>query len=148
MQKTDKQNLFDLMGKIFHNTRQHLDAEFKRVGLSRPAWLVLAMLRLNPDHLTQAHAKNYVGVENSYFTKILNQLEANGYIIREIDPENRRQRLIKANPKAGKKLQRAFQLIHDITEAVQVDLTDKQISTLYKALSQIQSRAKAYTSRS
>ena len=144
MQKPNKQQLFELMGQIFHNTRQYLDAEFKKVGLSRPAWLVLAMLRLNPDHLTQSHAKNYVGVENSYFTKILNQLEETGYIIREINPENRRERLIKANPKAGKKLQKAFQLIHDVTEGVQVDLNDKQVSTLYKSLLQIQFRSQNY----
>ena len=128
------------MGSIFNDTRKWLDEQFKALGLSRTEWLVLAMLRLNPDALTQAEALKYIGVEKSYFSKQLNSLEKKGYITREVDKNNRRHRLIKANPKAKQKVKVAFKLLADFTQNSQSDLSDKDIETLHTLLTKIQNR--------
>lgn len=141
---TDRQQLFALMGEIFHNTRLILDAHFKSIQLSRPEWLVLAMLRLVPNSLSQAEARRYIGIEKSYFTKVLNQLEEKGYIVREIDAKNRRNRLIKRNPNAGKKLNQIFQFLNDFTNDIQADLTDKEVNQLFQVLFKIRSKIGEY----
>lgn len=140
MKTPARQQLFALMGSIFNDTRKWLDEQFKALGLSRTEWLVLAMLRLNPNALTQAAALKYIGVEKSYFSKQLNTLEKKGYITREIDTSNRRHRLIKANPRAKQKVAAAFKLLADFTKNSQCDLSDKEIETLHILLTKIQNR--------
>ena len=146
MQLSDKQQLFGYLGSIFHDSRKILDAEFKKLGLSRPEWLVLAMLRHYPDTLTQSYALHYTGVEKSYFTKVLNSIEEKGYIIREIDPANRRNRIIKANPKSKKIIQQAFDIIETLVDNIQRSLDDSELKTLHKLLAKIQGDLDNYPS--
>lgn len=144
MEQPKRQQLFGLMGSIFNDTRKYLDEQFKQWGLSRTEWLVLAMLRLNPDALTQAEALKYIGVEKSYFSKQLNALEEKGYIIREVDRNNRRNRLIKVNPKSKKQLTKAFALLENFTETIQCDLSNQEIENLHCLLTKIKNRVGNY----
>ena len=129
-----KQTSFFVMGNLFHDVRQYLDQQFKKYDLTRSEWLILAMLRINKEGLSQAFAKSYVGLEASYFTKILNELEEKGYIIREIDPNDRRNRIIKVNPKSSRKIKKFFKLIYDFTNAIHHNLSEKQMLELHKSL--------------
>lgn len=133
-----KQHLYKLMGGIFQQVRKILDKQFAEIGLSRNEWLVLAMLRLSLDGVSQSEALKYTGVEKSYLSKVLNSLEDKGYIIREIDPVNRRNRIIKPNPKASKQLKVVFNMIHQLTEDSQQELSDREVETLYKLLAKVQ----------
>lgn len=132
-----KQMILGLMGEIFHYTRLYLDKKFSDMGLSRPEWLLLAMLRLHPDGVSQSEARKYIGIEKSYFTKILNRLEEKLLIVREVDSNNRRNRIISVNPHSKKKLKTIFQLLETYTDDVQVSLSDQEVNRLYKSLLKI-----------
>jgi DNA-binding MarR family transcriptional regulator len=144
MEHSTKQLLFGLMGGIFHDTRKILDEIFKNMNLSRQEWLLLAMLRLQPKGLLQSEGMKYVGVEKSYFTKMLNQLENKGYIIREIDPSNRRNRIIKANPKNTKKINKVFKIIYDYTDNVQASISEEEAKTVRDILLKVQKSINKY----
>lgn len=127
-----KQNLFVAMGNIFHDSRRYSDEQFKSLNLSRPEWLVLAILRTRPDGVNQRFVKHYLGMEKSYFSKLLNGLEDKGYIIREIDTQDRRNRIIKLNKKMKKQAEIVFDGIYELNEAIQKDFSEEEIKTLYK----------------
>ena len=142
MYRTDPdKNIFVAMGTIFHITRQYLDTQFRQYDLTRNEWLMLALLR-NHGTVSQKTAKLYIGIEPSYFTKLLNTLEDKGLIIREIDPDDRRNRIIKPNPRAHKKLQKIFKVMYDFNELIQGDLTKKQLQELYQSLQCINDKLK------
>ena len=139
-----KQTLFIVMGSLFHDSRQYLDEQFKQYDLTRNEWLILALLRVNPDGITQNYAKSYIGVENSYFTKMLNKLENKGFVIREINRDDRRNRIIKINPKLSTKTKKIFKTIFDLHNEIQKDLNKKQMQALHDAFNCISNRLKAF----
>lgn len=144
MQLSTKQMLFGVMGDVFHGTRKILDEIFKKMGLSRPEWLLLAMLRLQPNGLAQSEGMTYVGVEKSYFSKVLNQLEEKGYITREIDSRNRRNRIIKSNVQNKNQVNKVFKIIYDYTDAIQIDISEEESKAMQSILLKIQSRVNNY----
>lgn len=147
-----KQNLFVTMGGLFHDARRLLDEKFKIYDLSRNEWLLLALLRMQPEGIEQSYAKTYIGVETSYFTKILNKLEQRDFIVRHVSPDNRRNRIITVNPKAPASLKKIFKAIHDLNASIQNDLSERQLQQLYKAFdlidNQLQTHHKNTTEKS
>ncbi|GAG85643.1 unnamed protein product [marine sediment metagenome] len=137
-----KQSLFLVMGSLSHETRQYLDEQFRQFDLTRPEWLILALLRAHKDGISQSYARSYVGVETSYLTKVLNRLEEKNFIVREIDLNNRRNRIIKINPKSLKTIKKIFAIIDSLNEEIQRDLNEKQMRDLYKSLATIGKRLK------
>jgi DNA-binding MarR family transcriptional regulator len=135
-----KQSLYFMMGQVFQDTRQLLDVVFNEFALTRNEWLILAVLRFSPEGLSQSYIKDTLGLEVSYFSKVLNSVEDKGYIIREIDKFDRRNRIVKLNPKAKSKTKKIFKIIYDFTNKVQADLSDKQVADLHKSLSLITGR--------
>lgn len=135
-----KQSLFIIMGVLFHDARRYLDQQFKQYELTRNEWLILALLRMNQSGIAQEYAKSYIGVEISYFTKLINELERKKFIIREIDPTNRRKRIIKLHPKNPQKIKKIFDTIYDLNNEIQCDLNKKQMQDLHNSLSAIQKR--------
>ncbi len=139
-----KQSLFLVMGSLFHDARRYLDKQFKSYGLPRNEWLILALLRTNPAGITQTYAKSYIGIEMSYFTKVLNGLEKKKFIIREVDSKDRRNRIIKLNPKAPVEIKKIFDTIYDLNNKIQCDLNKKQMQELHKSLSAIHKRLEPF----
>lgn len=122
------------MGALFNKARLYLDGQFKTLGLTRPEWLILALLSDQRSGVSQLTAKAVVAVENSYFTKVLNQLEDKGYIIREIDPADRRNRLIKPNPKFQQKLETAFKILRDFNNTIEFNISAEQMAVFNQIL--------------
>ena len=134
-----QQNIFHIMGMIFTDARSHLDKQFQHYDLSRNEWLILGMLHKSPDGLSQKFAKLYIGIEPSYFTKMLNTLEDKGFILREIDKNDRRNRIIKVNPRATRKINKIFATLTELNQTIQADLTKSQLTQLYQSLELIYS---------
>jgi DNA-binding MarR family transcriptional regulator len=142
-----KQALFPVMGLLFHDARQYLDEQFKPFDLTRPEWRVLGLLRKYKEGVSQIYIKDHMDIEVSYFSKILNRLEIRKFIIREIDPNDRRNRIIKENPKAAKTLQKIFTIINHFNKSIEQGLTEKQRLELYRSLSIIQKNLTGLTGR-
>lgn len=138
--KDIQQSLFIDMGTVLNTARQHLDEQFKEYDLTRLEWLILGMLRLDQNGVSQSYAKGYLAVENSYFTKLLNTLESRGFIEREIDKNDRRNRIIKISKNPPAILKDIFQKIYDLNEAIEIDLTSKDLECMHESLRKIQDR--------
>ena len=139
-QVTQEYNIFLAMGNIFHDTRQYCDGLFKAYGLSRNEWLTLAILRNHPQGVSQKFVKSYLGMEPSYFSKMLNSLEEKDFILRETDKNDRRNRIITLNPASKDKTKKIFAIIHDLNKTIQRDLRQTQLDELYASLEQITNR--------
>lgn len=140
-----EQLLFVRMGMIFHEARQYLDQQFKAVDLTRQEWLILGWLRARPEGISQAYAKAYIDVETSYFTKLLNKLEDRNLITREIDPKDRRNRIIKVKNKDAKAIKTVFNGIYDINHYIEQDLTQDEVKVMNKCIDKILNRLDEFT---
>ncbi len=144
----NKQQLFISMGDIFNKTRQYLDNQFKVYDLNRPAWLILAILRVHPQGISQLVAQSHVGIETSYFTKTLNKLEERNFVIREIDKNDRRNRILKLNPKQPLALQKILATIAHVTQQAQLGINQKQLEQFYQTLNLIEKNIDKYIKES
>lgn len=136
------QNLPYALGSLLRDMRRHNDEQFKSFDLTRYEWLILALLHHNNNQINQNAIKEYVGIDISYLTKVLDKLEEQKYITKEIDPEDRRNRLIKVNPKACPTLRKIYQKLDDFNASILVDLTEKEKLTLFDILGKIHQRVK------
>ena len=127
-----RQTLFLVMGNLFHKARNHLDSQFKEFDLSRNEWLIIALLRTHPEGLSQSYTKTYLGIEISYLTKVLNKLENKGLILREVDSENRRNRIIKKNKQAKSDLVKMFKIIEKLNRQILKKITDDELNKIHK----------------
>jgi|GEM_PF-1581671 len=142
-QNTTEQNIFLTMGTIFHDARKHCDELFKPYDLSRNEWLTLAILRVNASKVSQKFVLSSLGMESSYFSKMLNSLEDKGFIRRAIDRNDRRNRIISLNPAKKAITTKIFDVLHDLNQAIQQDLSQIQRDELYNTLALITNSLKS-----
>jgi DNA-binding MarR family transcriptional regulator len=135
-----KQTVFIEMAIIINTARNHLDEKFKAFDLSRPAWLALGLLRSMPDGVSQSYVKSYLSVETSYLSKILNVLENRNLIVREIDKNDRRNRIIKASNEQPEEINKIFQVIDDLNESIGIDLTQSDLKHMHACLDKIKNK--------
>lgn len=127
------ENLACVLGALLRDIRQHLDQKFKPYELTRYEWLTLAKLRCE-NQISQSILKDYMGIDTSYITKVIDKLEEKGYVTREIDPNDRRNRIIKLKTKTAPNLKNIFKILEEFNTEVQEEVNIKQLTDLYTTL--------------
>lgn len=96
--------------------RAELDRRLAGLGLSQARWLVLLHLARTTQKPTQGELANSVGVENPTLARLLDGLEAQQLIERQIDPGDRRiKKIALTTPAIATSLRR--EIFADISEA-------------------------------
>jgi DNA-binding MarR family transcriptional regulator len=104
------------MGWLFENQARHL-------GLNRPQWRVLSGLHGN-DGLTQSELSEKISIARSPLGKIVDRLEALGYVERRDDPDDRRIHRLFLTPAVQPLVQPVQEIIADLEKAALVDLPE------------------------
>jgi MarR family transcriptional regulator for hemolysin len=85
------------LGWLFLDVHSHMTRSFdkrtRKVGLTRSQWRVLSPL-LRKQGLTQTDLAEMVEIEKAPLGRTLDKLEENGWIRRELDPNDRRARRV------------------------------------------------------
>jgi len=93
-----QENLDRNFGFILHDVARLLrvtfDRRIKELGLTRSQWWVLTHLFRN-DGITQSELADWLEIERPTLGRLLDRLEANGWVRREADPQDRRDRRAK-----------------------------------------------------
>jgi DNA-binding MarR family transcriptional regulator len=82
-------NLGFLVHDVARLMRRVFDRRVKHLGLTRSQWFVLAHL-YRTDGQTQQHLADELDMERAPLSKLLDRLEAGGWIERRADPGDRR----------------------------------------------------------
>lgn len=133
----DKSHLLFLIGNIRRDTRILTDQLLKAFELTRYEWLVLACLKHAPELATQRYIREYIGIDDSYLTKVLDKLEARGYILKTICPDDRRFRIIRINPKQKNIIKKIFAKLDQVNDIVLKPLLKKEREFLIQSLQKI-----------
>ncbi len=80
--------------------RAELDRRLAELGLSQARWLVLLHLARSTEKPTQGELATSVGVENPTLARLLDALEAQHLIERQLDQHDRRIKKISLTPTA------------------------------------------------
>jgi len=98
MQPLDDDFLF-LIYDVAQLMRRHADARARDVGMTRAQWAVLARLERQPG-ISQNTLAQLTDVEPITVGRLVDRLEAAGYVERQADPNDRRVWRLQLTPKS------------------------------------------------
>lgn len=87
-------NLGFLVHDVARLMRTAYDRRTKALGLTRSQWWVLNNLYVN-EGITQSELADVLDVERPTLGRLLDRLEAKGWIVREADPHDRRAKRVR-----------------------------------------------------
>ena len=106
------------LGQLSRLWRAEIDRRVSIHGLTDAQGLTLLHLSRLREPVTQKTLAAMVGVREPTMTRMLDRLEADGLVIRDVAEDDRRARSIRIDPKAGPVLRR----IQKVVEALRADL--------------------------
>jgi DNA-binding MarR family transcriptional regulator len=119
-----------LIGKRFDQRAKSV------INLSRAQCSVLAHLDRNP-HINQAQLADLLGVSPIASARLLDRMEAGGWIIREADANDRRVRRLSMTDKARNTLSEALAVGREVADEALTGLTAEERRTLTAMLEKV-----------
>lgn len=100
---------------------------------------VLVLINLHNEQLTQKALSEILEVDKSFVVNIIDYLSGKGYVVREKNPSDRRQQVIKLTGKAKAAIPKIEQVITSLNNKSLESLSASQIQTFSEVLLQISS---------
>jgi len=111
------------LGPLLHDSaralRKRFDYRTRQLGLSSAQWRLLINLA-REERMTQARLADLLDVEPISVSRLIDRMEAAGWVARETDPHDRRVRLIVPTDQA--------RLAHDDIRAIADEVYDEALS--------------------
>jgi len=127
-----------LLHEVARYWRAELDRRLRHLGLSQSQWLVL--IKLPDEGMTQTVLARKVGIEGSTLVRLLDRLQANGWIERQDVPGDRRAKRVVPTAKA-KALQHEVAVIaQDLREQLLEGIEPECVAIAAKVLSQLRQK--------
>lgn len=140
MAQTDRDIFGFLLVTLARRWRRVLDHDLAASDLSDASWSPLIHLSLSGDGISQTELAARVGLDSSSLVRLLDRLVERGLIERQIDPQDRRARLIHLTPQAGAEIARIRDGLTAIETEMLADLSDADLATIISGLRKIGTR--------
>ena len=138
MKKIELKESIGLMLKTSTKTwEKSADIELRnRFGLAGGKWKIIVVLSLEQG-ITQKHLADMTFVEAPTLVPIIDKMEKEGYLMRQPDPNDRRNNLIFMTEKSEKMVEPIIDCIMDIRKVALNKISKKDIEITKKVLQQI-----------
>lgn len=120
--------------------RHVLDARLKPLGLSTARWVALVNLSAHPEGMTQNALALRVGIKGSTLVRQLDQLEADGWVVRRAQPGDRRVKRVFLTPKARPALTSIAAVGRSLRRELLRDSSEAEIRACNRLLGRVKSR--------
>lgn len=137
---TNIQNLTYTIGTILRDTRQTLDKRLKAYDLTRYEWLIIALLHYYQGCVNQTVVREYIGIDDSYLTKVLDKLAEKQIIMKAVSEQDRRARVIKIHPANAHIVQGVYAQLQTFNEHMLSVLTPEERLSLFQMLEKIHNK--------
>ena len=132
------------MGSTLRDIRSEMDKRQAEFGFTRNEWLIVGILiKANNTCLNQCDIRKYLGIEDSYLTKVLDKLIDKKIIKKVICGKDRRQRLITLHPKAEALVENIVKEIIEANEKYLHDFSESDKNQLFEFLRRIRENVDA-----
>ena len=139
MNTTGNSSIGWLMGDVGRLLRKLIDRRLGGIGLTRAQWQALGnMRRCGP--MTQAALADVLEVETATIARLVDRLEAAGWVTRRPDSSDRRVKLVSLTTKAEAILEEVGPIGQELQDDMLADLGAKERADLANALATIKTR--------
>ncbi|HYH21067.1 MAG TPA: MarR family transcriptional regulator [Azospirillum sp.] len=123
--------------------RLKLDQRLRPLGLSQAKWRTLVLVNRAGDGVTQKHLADLMGIEGPTLVRLLDRLEADGWVERHVCARDRRNRRIHLSAKARDMLVRIESVATGLRTELLSDVNTDDLETFDRVLRQIHTRLDA-----
>lgn len=127
--------------------RLALDRRLHPLGLSQAKWRALVLVSRLGEGVAQKDLAEHLGVEGPTLVRLLDRLEADGWVERRMCATDRRGRRIHLCPQAHDVLARIEAIAMDLRYELLADVADADLEAMERALRSIRSRVDAMDSK-
>lgn len=122
-----------LLADVSRLLKTDYDRRVHHTGLTRSQWWVLTHL-YRRDGVTQAELADMLEIERPALGRLLDRLESSGWVTREVDPDDRRAKLVyltdEIQPIMNDMRKSAADLRRDATEGLDTEDVEKLVDLL------------------
>ncbi|NJB68122.1 MarR family transcriptional regulator for hemolysin [Desulfobaculum xiamenense] len=122
-----------LIAEIAREWRLRLDERMKPFGMSGARWVALLCLqKIGPT--SQKHLAETIGVESPTLVRLLDRLEQDGWVLREVSETDRRKKLVRLTAQAGSFLDDFERIAISLREEIIKGIPKDELETCTKVL--------------
>ncbi len=136
---TDISSISWLLADASRLIRKLADRRLGGVGLTRAQWQALGNLR-RCGPMTQATLAEIMEVETATIARLIDRLEAAGWIERKAEAQDRRVKLVTMTEKATSIMDEVSVIGQKLRDDMLIDLSPDELETLISTLTKIKSR--------
>jgi len=137
----DHETFSALLGETARSWRNRLDQRLRPLGLSQAKWRVLLHLDRAKDDLTQKALSARLGIEGPSLVRLLDRMEADGWVERRAAPADRRAKTIHATVKAAETIREITRVAATLRGELLSGIPAKDLDTASGVLQRIKHRA-------
>jgi len=135
----------DLLGTLIHDVahllRHDIDSRVKRHNLTRVKWLALGIIEQSPN-ITQKDLATELELGSASVGRLVDRLEARGFILRKPALHDRRANCLTLKPEASKLLEELRAVASEMREDALKGLTAAEVKALTSGLLKIKQNVK------
>ncbi|MBQ5389703.1 MAG: MarR family transcriptional regulator [Clostridia bacterium] len=147
MQTAEEYSARETIHNLLTTMRKHrriFDTVRARTGLGRSAHRMLMILSENPDGCAQARLAEVLEISPAAVTVILKKLEAEGYILRTVNPADSRLNTTELTEKGKTIVVESHKTFTEIDDAVFEEFTKAEMETLNGFLQRMQTNMETF----
>jgi MarR family transcriptional regulator for hemolysin len=129
-----------LLGEIARSWRNKLDQRLKPLGMSQAKWLVLLHLNMASSDMTQKELSERLGIEGPSLVRLLDRMEADGWVERRVSPNDRRAKIVHLTAKANAMIREIKRVAAKLRSELLSDISAEELSTASSVLHRIKQR--------
>ena len=123
--------------------RRAVEGALAGAGLTDATWSPLIQLAEGGDGISQTELAHRLGLDGSSLVRLIDLLEARGFVAREVDAQDRRAKRLVLCPAGREEVARVRAALDRIEAELLADLDDGALSGLFAALGRIEARVGA-----
>ncbi|MBY0420993.1 MAG: MarR family transcriptional regulator [Parvularculaceae bacterium] len=131
-----KESIAAVIADVSRLMRRSFDARARKIGVTRPQWQVLTVLRRH-EGINQGRLAELLEVEAITVCRMVDRLEEAGLVDRQADPSDRRAWRLFLTVKAERLMDRLRPLAGELVEEALAGLDAAERADLYRMLDEV-----------
>lgn len=131
------------IGDVARTWRTKLNERLKPLGLSEAKWTTLLYLSRCEGGIIQIELAKRIGIEGPTLVRLLDRLEADGWVKRTVSKTDRRSKVIVLGRKAQPVLKEIRGIVDALREESLADLSEREITATLKVLQRVRDKLEA-----
>jgi MarR family transcriptional regulator for hemolysin len=138
---TDKKEQLGLcIGEVFRHWRTKVNERLLPLGLSQAKWLALLHLSRCPQGIIQKDLAERIGIESPTLVRLLDRLEADGWVTRKTSKLDRRSKAVYLTPKAQPTLHKIKKIVAAFRHQIFFEINEDELAMCLRVMTKIKGK--------